>query len=375
MKIAIVHDWLYGGGAEKVVEEIHRIYPDAPVYATFATDEWRKKLDGQVRTGYLGKWPFRYLYKFTPLLQQRWFSSLDLSGYDLVISSCGNGAARFALSKNKRPGQVHISYTHTPTHYYWRKYEEYLKNPSFKPKWLARLGLKILVGQLKKKDYEAAQKIDYLIANSEHIKQDIKNYYGRDSVVVHPPVDTLRFAKNMKPNGGDRTGSHKKHSFVMWGRLVPYKRFDIAVLACNQLQIPLTIIGNGPDKERLMKLAGDTVSFKGWVTEDEMLGIASEASAFIAPQEEDFGIAPVEALAAGLPVIAYKSGGALDYVTSGENGLFFEEQTVESLVNALSKFVEMNFAKELISKKAHEKFSTKRFHEQIAKFVESKISD
>lgn len=367
MKVAIVHDWLYGGGAEKVVEELHHLYPDAPIYTVFATDEWRKKLDGKVITGLLGRWPLSKLYKFTPLFQQWWFRRLDLSGYDVVISSCGNGSARFARA---RKPAVHISYTHTPTHFYWRKYDEYLLNPSFRPKWLVRLGLKTLVGQLRKQDYKAAQRVDHFIANSQHIADDIKTFYSRKSVVIHPPVDTGRFAQAQRNKEWKMINKGSQGvRLVMWGRHVPYKRFDLAVEACNQLGLGLTIIGEGPDTNRLKALAGPTVEFTGWASAEQMREIIEESSAFIAPMEEDFGIAPVEALAAGLPVIAYKAGGALDYVVEGKTGVFFEEQSVESLVEVLKKFDAGKFDGEYISKFAKDNFDTVVFRKKIEEFV------
>ena len=154
-KIAIVHDWLYGGGAEKVVLEIHKLYPEASVYTSFCTDEWRRKLDNKVITGYLQRWPFAKLRRLLPLLRQWWFARLDLSEYDIIISSSGNGEAKFV--RKSRPEQLHICYCHTPTHFYWRHYDEYIKRPSFRPRWLARLGLKTLVRPLKKRDFAAAR--------------------------------------------------------------------------------------------------------------------------------------------------------------------------------------------------------------------------
>lgn len=361
MKVAIVHDWLYGGGAEKVVEALHDAYPEAPIYTTFATDEWRTKLDGKVVTGILGKWPLSKLYKFLPLFQQWWFAGLDLSDYDVVISSCGNGAARFARSKGKKP--LHIAYTHTPTHYYWRKHDEYVKNPSFRPKWLARLGLRVLAGYLRKQDYKAAQKVDYFIANSQHIADDIRDFYGRDSTVIHPPVDTERFEHV------DHQNSEEQH-YVMWGRHVPYKRFDIAVGACNKLGRKLVIVGSGPDTERLKQLAETTVKLVGRVSDEDLNDIAATATAFIAPMEEDFGIAPVEAMAAGLPVIAYKAGGALDYVVEGSSGVFFDEQSVDSLVDALERYESMTFDEKVVRAKARE-FSAESFKKKIEDFVSS----
>jgi len=359
MKIAIVHDWLYGGGAEKVVEALHELYPEAPIYTSYVTDEWREKLDGKVVTGYLQKWPFADLRKFLPLLRQWWFSGLDLSEYDLVISSSGNGEAKFIRT---RSDAIHVCYCHTPTHFYWRKYDDYLNNPGFRPKWLVRLALRVLVKPMRTRDYNAAQKVDAFIANSRHIASDIKEYYGQYATVIHPPVDVKEFVREKPARAG-------KKSFIMWGRHVPYKRFDLAVLACNQLGYKLSIIGRGPDTDRLGSMAGPTVHVVGWAADEQRSHLISEAQGFIFPSEEDFGIAPVEALAAGLPVIAYEAGGALDYIHDGVNGKFFPKQSVQSLMKALQDFEVSNYDEKAVRKSALE-FSKEKFKKKISTFVE-----
>lgn len=366
MKVAIVHDWLYGGGAEKVVEELHHIYPDAPIYTSYCTDEWRVKLEGRVITGYMNHWPFTRLRKFLPLLRQWWFEGLDLTEYDVVISSCGNGEARFI---SVRESAVHIAYTHTPTHFYWSKYDEYIKNPGFSPKWLARFGLKIFVGHLRNKDYQAAQNINYFVANSNHIKNDIERYYGKESVVVHPPVDTARFLK--KRHGV----MNKSPRFIMWGRLVPYKRFDLAVKACNELSLSLDIIGDGPELERLKAMAGPTINFIGRASDEALEEAAKNADAFLFPGEEDFGISPVEALSAGLPVIAYRSGGALDYIEEGKTGVFFSDQTVLSLVEGIKRFNPTRFDPHKVALYAITNFDSKIFQQHMVKIVDDAVTD
>lgn len=368
-KVAIVHDWLYGGGAEKVVLELHKMFPDAPIYTSFCTDEWREKLDNKVVTGYLQNWPFSSLRKFLPVLRQRWFRKLNLEGYDLVISSSGNGEAKFVqlnnpLSTNydlRSTKQTHVCYCHTPPHFYWRKYEEYLARPGFRPYWLARLGLKLLVKPLRKRDYEAAQKVDYFIANSTHIQKDIKSFYGRDSVVIHPPVDIKRFSQ---------PSEHKRAGFVTVGRLTPYKRVDIIIDACNKLKLPLTIVGRGPELPKLQSLAGPTIQFDTNADDLAIVGYMASAEAFLFAAEEDFGITPVEAMAAGTPVIAYKSGGALDYVVEGVTGMFFTGQTPESLVKALQDFHPKKFDHTKIGKHAKQ-FSPNLFSNRIKELIGS----
>jgi glycosyltransferase involved in cell wall biosynthesis len=359
LRVAIVHDWLYGGGAERVVYALHTMYPDAPIFTSYCSDEWRARLDNKVVTGYLQYWPFSKLRKFIPFLRIWWFERLDFSGYDLVISSSGNGEA-FAIKTPK--STLHINYCHTPTHFYWRHYSTYLKNPGFgvlNP--LVRLGLKLLVGPLKRWDYKAAQRADYYIANSSHIQADIKKYYGRDSVVIHPPVDIARFASAKEP--AERSG------FLTADRQVPAKRIDLIIKACNQLQLPLSVIGYGPEHERLKAIAGPTVTFFHPVSDPEMPPYFAKAEAFIKASYEDFGVVPVEALAAGTPVIAFKAGGALDYVEEGKTGVFFEHQTVESLVKTLTSFDVKRFNPPDIRRYAEE-FSPENFKKSVKKYIQ-----
>jgi glycosyltransferase involved in cell wall biosynthesis len=358
-KVAIVHDWLVGGGAEKVVQELHALYPDAPIYTSYATQEWRDKLDGKVITGPLQHWPFSKLRKYLGLKRVWWFSRLNLSEYDLVISSAGNGEAKDITKAN---GATHICYCHAPTHFYWRSYDQYLKSPGFgffNP--LARLGLKLLVGPLKKRDFKAAQKPDYFIANSQFIADEIKKFYGRDSIVINPPVDIERFTS---------VKNHKRQGFVTMGRQVPYKHTELIVDACSELDVPLTVIGRGSEHEDLVRRAGPSVTFKTNVSDDEMPHELAQAEAFIFAAEEDFGIAPVEAMASGTPVIAYKSGGALDYVTPGVSGEFFEDQSTDSLKQAITEFEPSKYDyRKIIS---HAKtFDAQNFRTKFRKFVES----
>ncbi|MFI5275550.1 MAG: glycosyltransferase [Candidatus Saccharimonadales bacterium] len=327
LKVAIVHDWLYGGGAERVVYELHKMFPDAPIYTSYCSDEWRQELDDKVVTGFLQQWPFSSLRKFLPVLRIWWFGRLNFEGYDLVISSTGNGEA-FGI--NVPEGTTHVCYCHSPTHFYWRHYDQYVQRPGFgalDP--LARLGLRLLVGPLRQWDQKAAQRPDYFIANSTQIQEDIKKYYNRDSVVIFPPVDIARFAS------GNTT---KRKGFVTMGRQVPYKRFDIVVETCAKLGVPLKVIGRGPDHDRLVQLAGPTVEFLSSVTDEQMPNLLAGAEAFLYAAREDFGIAPPEALAAGTPVITYKAGGALDYVVPGKTGEFFDSQDINALANVIKTF-------------------------------------
>ena len=364
MKIAIVCDWLLGtGGAERVVLELHKLFPEAPIYTsqydtnpkTWLGDKWFENAD--VRTGWLQKLP-KSLKKFLPVLRAIYFSRLDLNDYDLVISSSG-AEAKFVKVKQ---GAVHVSYCHAPTHYYWMRYEDYLKNPGFgKLDWLARIGLKILASPMRWADYRAAQRPSFFIANSNFTASKILEYYARDAIVIHPPVDIDRFKILNK-------SSISKHGYLAAGRQTPYKRIDLAVQACSQLDLPLTVVGNGPDHARLEKLAGPTVSFVVGASDKDVVKHFQSAKAFLFPGVDDFGVVAVEGLAAGTPVLAYKDGGALDYIEDKKNGLFFEEQTVESLISAINKVEKMKFDPSEVSASAAQ-FSAEQFRKKMKEFI------
>jgi glycosyltransferase involved in cell wall biosynthesis len=360
LKVALVCDWLVGvGGAERVLLALHQMFPQAPIYTSQydpkATSWFR---DADVHTLWLQHLP-KSFRKFLPLLRAISFSQLDLSDYDLVISS--SGAEAKAVKTD--PTTIHICYCHSPTQYYWRRYDEYIKSPGFKYfGWLARIGLKLLVKPMRRWDIRAAQKPNYLIANSTFSQSEIKRCYGRESTVIHPPVDTDRF----KDTKQKRTG------FVTAGRQTPYKKTDLAVAACTKLGLGLTVLGDGPDHKRLVHMAGPTITFLTKVSDQSMAQHLESAEAFIFPVKEDFGIAAVEALAAGTPVIAYKAGGALDYVTDSKTGLFFHEQTITSLTQVLKTFHLHKFDSNYLIKAAS-RFSVTEFKNNLRSFLVSVI--
>ncbi len=360
LKVAIVCDWLTGpGGAERVVLEMHKMYPEAPIYTSqYNADKatWFNGLD--IRTGWLQKLPAS-LKKFLPVLRAIYFSRLDLSQYDLIISSSG-AEAKFV---KRRLTATHIAYIHAPTHYYWSRYDEYLKNPGFgKLDWLARLGLKILVGPMRRWDYRSAQRPDKIIGNSTHIKNEIKKYYNRQAEVVFPPVDTDRF-KSLK--------STERTNFVCVSRLAPYKRVDLAVSVATDLGLPLVVLGGGPELGRLQAMAGPTVTFISSPTDQDINNALASAKAFMFPGLDDFGIAPVEALSAGVPVVAYRGGGALDYVIDGKNGVFFADQTTASLKSAIAK-LNSKYSPDDIKASA-QTFSVKNFHKNLQKVIKDSL--
>lgn len=362
-KIALVTDWLTNmGGAEPLLLEIHKLFPDAPIYTSVYNKEKMAAFhDCDVRTTYLQeRLPafIRYRHVLWPVARAKAFRSLDLSEYDIIIST---SSAEAKAVRKTRPGQVHIAYIHTPIRYYWSHYEEFRREFNFGPLTsLIRPFIPFFVKKMRVKDLESIEGIDVFIANSTVTQSRIKEYYKRPSTVVHPPVDIDRFTPPAKT---DRTG------YVLWGRHVPYKRFDLAIEACNRLKAPLTVIGSGPDTDRLKSLAGPTVTFTGRVSDEELVERAHHAKGFLFPNEEDFGISAVEAIAAGTPVIAYAKGGALDIVQDGETGVLFPEQTVESLMAAIQKAETIEFRASTLHRKS-KRFARGLFAQKITKIVQ-----
>lgn len=366
-KIAIVHDWLTNmGGAELLVLEIHKLFTKAPIYTSvYDAKKMTAFKDIDVRTTKLQQYiPAKLRYKHTlwPVMRAQAFRELDLSEFDIIISSSSAEAKSVVKT---RPGQVHIAYIHTPPRYYWSHYEEFKKEFSFGALTpFIRPVIPAFVKAMRKRDLESVEDIDVFIANSTITQERIKQYYDKPSTVIYPPVDVDRFTP---PPKGARNG------YVMWGRHVPYKRFDLAIQAANALKVPLTIAGAGPDTERLKSLAGPTVKFVGRISDPELVKLAQSSKAFLFPNEEDFGISAVEALASGTPVIAYKKGGALDIVQDGETGVFFEEQAVDSLVAAMQRFEAMEFLPATLHRKA-KRFDKVLFATKMRKIVNDTIA-
>lgn len=361
-RVAIVHDWLTNmGGAEPVVLRLHSLFPDAPIYTSVYDREKMPAFhDIDVRTTYLQKiLPkfIRYKHVLWPVLRARAFRKLDLSEFDVIISS---SSAEAKAVRKTRDSQVHISYIHTPIRYYWSHYDEFRREFNFgilTP--FIRPFIPFFVRRMRKYDLESVKDIDVLIANSTVTQQRIQKYYGRSSTIVHPPVEIARFTP---PAKADRNG------YIAWGRHVPYKRFDLAIKAANELGLKLTVVGSGPDTSRLKKLAGPTVEFPGRVDDPELEHMAQHSKGFLFPNEEDFGLTAVEALAAGTPVIAYAKGGALDIVQDGETGVLFQEQTIEALVAAIRRFETMNLSSVTCQRRA-KRFAPTLFDTKIKKIV------
>lgn len=354
------------GGAERLMLALHEAFPDAPLYTSVYEPSNMPAFHGiDVRTSWLQHLPkfLRKRHQLFPVLRAHAFRSFDLSEYDVIISS----ASAEAKAVRKRKDATHICYCHTPTRYYWSHYDEYKKDPGFgalDP--IIKLAIPPFVRWMRKLDLKAVDGVDYFIANSHEVQERIKRYYKRNSTVIYPPIETTRFTP---------TSPVKKEDFyLIVGRQIPYKRFDIAVQACSQLGKKLVVIGRGSEHEKLVAIAGPTVEFKFVDDDQEIVSYFQRAKGFLWPQVEDFGMTAVEAMAAGTPVIAYKKGGALDYMIDGKTGVFFNEQTVESLVAAMQKFETKKFSSTAIMAHA-EQFSVERFIKEIHEFVADHLKE
>ena len=424
-RVALVIDWLDQiGGAEQVLLALHEMYPDAPIY----TSVYRPKKvasilgDADVRTGWLNIFPIA-LRRFLGPLRQTWFSHLNLNGYDLVISVTG------AEAKGIKTDGFHLCYCHVPTQYYWQLYDDYLKNPGFgilNP--LARLGLKIFVKPMRKRDFKAAKRPDKIVTISTYAADQIKKYYHRDAEIINPPVDLAKFEvgndtlktgvltkfstgrASLSTKEGNITeksqeklkNNHEKsqtdsaqsktikldksqindptlaadlaNGFITTSRQVVWKRLDLCIKACIETGMPLTLIGEGPEHDSLVRLAKNSnrIHFIPRMPQAELSTFLRSAKGYLFPSKEPFGLAPVEALAVGCPVIALGQGGALDYIEPGKNGLLFEKQTAKSLAAAIRDFDKLRLSPDVVKASAA-RFDKSVFIEKIEKVVEENL--
>lgn len=356
MKFALVHDWLNQvGGAEDVLDTLVKLYPDAPLYTSiYAPDLMPAHYrDWDIRTLWLDRMPgiHNRHQPYLPLYPMAW-GGLDLSAYDVVLSNKSGFCHGFQHSEDT----LHICYCLAPTRYVWQL-ESYIAREGLgKP---VQAALRPVVAALKRWDYAAAGRVQHFIAISTEIQERIKTYYGRESVIIYPPVDTSRFQPS--PTVEDY--------FLIVSRLIPYKRIDLAVQAATRLGLPLKIGGKGRDLERLQAMAGPTVEFLGYVADSDLPDLMARCKAFLFPGLEDFGITPVQAQAAGRPVIAFGGGGALDTVIPGKTGEHFHEMTVDSLAEVMQNFDGDAYDSAVI--RAHaEQFDTSVFNQQITAYVE-----
>ena len=361
MKLALVHDYLNQfGGAERVVAAFHELYRDAPVYTSIYDQARLPEIFRQmdIQASFMQKIPlvfpfFKLFFSVYPLA----FESFDLSGYDVILSS----SSAYAKGVKKDRDQLHICYCHTPMRFVWR-YDDYVKREAF-PAW-AKLVLPFLLDPVKGWDLANSKRVDYFIANSRTVAERIRQIYGRESVIINPPVETGLF----QPSGVD--GDH----FLVLSRLNAYKRLDIVVDAFNRLDLPLKIIGDGPMMKQLQQAARPNIEFLGRQPDGVIAEQLARCRALIFPGEEDFGIVPLEAMATGRPVIAFRAGGALETVVDGKTGLFFDRQEPNAIVEAVNRFNFLCFDKQLI--RAHAlKFDKTVFEQKIGAFVKEKYEE
>jgi glycosyltransferase involved in cell wall biosynthesis len=351
MKVALVYDrvnkW---GGAERVLLALHKLFPQAPLYTSVYDKRkaaWAKEFD--VRASFLQKMPYAPLkHEAFALFMPSAFENFTFDEYDLVISVTSE-AAKGVITK---PGTIHICYCLTPTRYLWSGYDEYFEST------LMRVMSAPAVSYLRSWDIVAAKRPDVLVAISHEVQKRIKKYYNRESEVIYPP---LSFKQSELP---DRVGSY----FLVVSRLVRYKRIDIAIEACNRLELPLQIIGTGDEEKNLRKIAGPTIQFIGKVTDEELSEYYQNCRALLFPGLEDFGLTVVEAQVHGKPVIAYKDGGQLETVIDGRTGIFFAPQTAEAMADAIILFQKKVFNPKDAFIQA-KKFSEGQFAEQITKLI------
>ncbi len=357
MKIAFVHDYLNQmGGAEKVLQALLELYPEAPVYTLLADEKILQEnfSNATVYTSFLNRLPLsseyhRYYMWLMPYAVEQW----QLGKYDLVVSD----SASYTKGVIAGPRTYHLNYCHTPTRYLWHEEKEKIKTASF-PGWLKKFMPPWLHYQ-RMWDFQAAQRPDEMVANSRYIQSLIRKFYNREAEVVYPPAELNRFLQEE---------SQKGDYFLLVGRLLPYKRFDVAIEAAKQAGVKLKIAGDGRDYKRLRRLKNDDIEFLGFVGDQELSRLYAKARGLLFPQVEDFGIAAVESLAAGTPVIAYGQGGAKEIVEEGKTGLFFDRQAPASLASVLRDFNPKQFQKETLEQSA-QKFSKATFQQNMQELI------
>ncbi len=361
MRIALVHDYLMqDGGAERTLLALHRMFPTAPIFTLFY-DEKRvhpELAKAKIIPSFLNKFPFapqKYQW-YLPLMPHA-TEAIDLTGYDVILSS-SSSVMKGVIAP---PGAIHICYCHNPTRFLWQERHGYV-NDLPQPGIVKRF-LPLYLHHLRQWDALAADRPDVMLTNSRTSQERIRRFYRRDAQVIFPPVDT----DLIQPSA-----EHKGY-WLVGGRLVGYKRFDLVVRAFARLNLPLKIFGTGPEEKKLRSLAGPNTQFLGAVDEPTKFELYRGAIGFIYPHIEDFGITAIEAMAAGKPVIAYGKGGITETVVEGKHGVFFQRQCWEDLANAVIRFKPENFSSTEIRAQA-ERFSRERFAEQIHQAIEAATS-
>lgn len=359
-KVALIHDYLREyGGAERVLEALKELFPDAPVYTAFMDQDalgrhWSHFQNWDIRTTWLAKVPLiKKLYSPLRVLAARAFHDLDLSDFDLVISSSNAYMAKAAHT----PHGIHVCYCHTPPRalYGYTTMSDWRKNP------LIRVAGTLINHYMRVVDVQVAQAVDYFIANSEETRRRIQKFYRRDSVVINPPV--------IVP---DQPPVAKAGDYYMYvNRLALAKHPELAVQAANQLGLPLKVVGSGNMEQQLKAMAGPTIEFLGAVTDDVLSEIYRGAKALLYPvEDEDFGIVPVEAMAYGVPVVAHHSGGPMETIVANKTGVFFDQLTVSGLIDGIQRLEKIHWDRRAIYRHAQQ-YSQDKFIERIEKYVGS----
>ena len=371
IKIALVHDFLVqNGGAEKVLIGLSEMYPDAPIFTLLYDEEKMDPIfkDKDIRPSYLQNFPkflkrrYQWLAPFFPVICE----TFDLREFDLVISSSGAWSKGIVTKLNT----VHVAYLHSPMRFVWDYSDQYVRD--IKEKKLSFF-IRSVFSYFRMWDRLAADRPDYLISNSAYTQKRIEKYYRRESRVIYPPVSN----RNQQPvtsNQEEKVTSYQlpvADYFLVVSRLSPYKKIDLVVEAFNKLGLPLVIIGQGQQEKYLRKIAKPNVSILGWQNDAVVQKYYQDAIGFIFPGVDDFGIAPVEAMSAGVPVVAFREGGACETVIEGVTGEFFDAQTPEVLADGIRRFMlnKDNYNKETIIKRAQE-FSKERFKREFGEYIE-----
>lgn len=362
MKVILAQDWITdNGGGEACLRGFLDLYPKSPILTTI----WNEKKvtqfnDTEIITSFLNNYPqakikWRYYFSLMP----RAVESLKVPKCEVVISNCYSSIKGLIV----KPETLSICYCHTPTRYLWLpEIDERLSQGNFIKRSLTAK----MKDNLRLWDFMAAQRPDIIVANSQNARKRIQKFYRREATVIYPPVDIHKF-KTVGPN---QVGDY----FLFVSRLIPYKKADLVISTFNKLGLPLKIAGDGPERKKLEKMAKKNVEILGYVDDEKLIELLSHCRAFVFPAEEDFGIAPVEAMASGRPVIAYGRGGALETVVEGETGLFFQKQTTDSLILTVKRFAK--FEKSFDPQKSIErakKFSVERYKGEWKEFIEKSL--
>jgi len=338
-----------------VLECFCELFPYAPIYTlVYNKDLMHGKFEGKnIKTSFVQKLPFaKNHHRIFPHIMPMAIEQFDFSAYDIVLSD----SSSYAKGVITGPETLHICYMHTPMRYAWDDCQKYTQDFYF-PSFIKKL-VPLAMNYVRIWDRTSAERVDKIIANSNFVAKRIKKYYRKNSLVIYPPVNTENFYISKK----------RENYFLMVGRLIAYKRFDIAIQAFNNLGLKLKIIGRGPELKRLKRMAKSNIEFVGRVPDEKLADYYAKCQAFIFPQEEDFGIVAIEAMASGRPIIAYRGGDIPEHMEEGKMGVFFENQTADDLTEAVNKFREMNFNSEYIREKA-KKFDKNLFKDRILQYI------